>query len=100
MYKIVFFVPDTHLEQVKTAMFNQGAGKANNYKHCAWQILGEGQFFALDQAQPYIGNKNELTRVPEYYVEMFCTSEVIQPVIAALKQAHPYEEPAYQVIKI
>ncbi len=100
MYKIIFFVPTTHLEEVKTAMFNQGAGRANNYNQCAWQILGEGQFFALDQAKPYLGKKNELTQVPEYYVEMFCDSEIIHDVVTALKKSHPYEEPAYQVIKI
>jgi len=100
MYKIIFFVPTTHLEEVKTAMFNQGAGKATHYNQCAWQILGEGQFFALEQANPYLGKKNELNKVPEYYVEMFCTPEVIHEVVAALKESHPYEEPAYQVIKL
>jgi structural toxin protein (hemagglutinin/hemolysin) RtxA len=100
MYKIVFFVPTTHLEKVKTAMFNQGAGRANNYNQCAWQILGEGQFFAFDQAKPYLGKNDELTKVPEYYVEMFCAPDIIQDVISALKKTHPYEEPAYQVIKI
>jgi len=100
MYKIVFLVPISHLEKVKTAMFNKGAGMTENYNQCAWQVLGEGQFFACDQANPYLGNKDELTKVPEYYVEMFCDPDVIQDVISALKEAHPYEEPAYHVIKI
>lgn len=100
MYKIIFFAPTTHVEQVKLAMFNQGAGKFNNYEQCAWQTLGEGQFLPIDQAQPHIGKKNELTKVPEYYVEMICPADKIQVVIEALKQSHPYEEPAYQVIKL
>lgn len=100
MYKIIFFVPTTHVEEVKTAMFNQGGGKAINYDQCAWQVLGEGQFFACKNANPYLGEKNQLTKVPEYYVEMFCSPEVLHNVVAALKKSHPYEEPAYQVIKI
>jgi hypothetical protein len=100
MYKIIFFVPKTHLEEVKTAMFNQGAGRSKNYEQCAWQVSGEGQFFALNQAKPYLGKKNELTKGIEYYVEMFCASEITHDVVNALKKSHPYEEPAYQVIKI
>jgi len=100
MYKVSFLVPVTHVEQVKMAMFNQGAGECGNYKHCAWQTLGEGQFLALEEAHPFIGQKNQLTKVPEYYVEIVCTSNVIHPVITALKEAHPYEEPAYHVIKM
>jgi structural hemagglutinin/hemolysin toxin protein RtxA len=100
MYKISFLVPETHLEIVKNAMFDQGAGVIGNYKHCAWQTLGEGQFMALENAEPFIGEKGKLCKVPEYYVQITCTSEVVHSVITALKEAHPYEEPAYDVIKI
>lgn len=100
MYKISFLVPTTHVETVKTAMFNQGAGVIGHYKHCAWQVLGEGQFMPDEKARPFIGKKDEITRAPEYYVHMVCTDEVINSVIAALKEAHPYEEPAFDVVKI
>jgi hypothetical protein len=100
MYKIIFFVPVTHVEQVKTTMFDQGAGEYENYKQCAWQVLGEGQFLPVEKANPFIGNNNQLTKVPEYYVEMICKQEIIHSVIAALKETHPYEEPAYHVIKM
>lgn len=102
MYKISFLAPTTHVDQIKIAMFNQGAGKVGNYQHCAWQVLGEGQFMALENANPFIGQdkKNQLTKVPEYYVQVICTHDVIHAVIAALKEAHPYEEPAYHVIKM
>jgi structural hemagglutinin/hemolysin toxin protein RtxA len=63
-------------------------------------VLGEGQFMPLEKSNPFIGNKNTLTKVPEYYVEIICTADIIKPVIAALKKAHPYEEPAYHVIKL
>jgi hypothetical protein len=100
MYKIIFFVPPTHLEKVKTALFEAGAGRASHYKNCAWQVLGEGQFYPLDEANPFLGYKNKLNQIPEYYVEMFCNSECIQEALVALKEAHPYEEPAYQVLKL
>jgi len=100
MYKISFLVPTTHVDPVKLAMFNQGAGVIGDYQHCSWQVLGEGQFMPLANANPFIGEKNQLTTVSEYYVEMVCADEFIKPVVAALKSAHPYEEPAYQVMKI
>jgi structural toxin protein (hemagglutinin/hemolysin) RtxA len=100
MYKISFLVPESHVEPVKMAMFNQGAGDFGNYKYCAWQVLGEGQFLPIEGATPFIGEKNQLSKVPEYYVEIICPSDVIHPVIDALKKAHPYEEPAYHVIKM
>jgi structural hemagglutinin/hemolysin toxin protein RtxA len=100
MYKISFLAPTTHVDQVKMAMFEQGAGLIGNYKHCAWQMLGEGQFMALEHAQPFVGKKNQLTKVPEYCVQIICTPDVIHSVIAALKETHPYEEPAYHVIKM
>jgi structural hemagglutinin/hemolysin toxin protein RtxA len=100
MYKISFLVPESHVEQVKVAMFNQGAGEVGHYKHCAWQVLGEGQFFPLAEANPFIGEKDQLTKVKEYYVEIICPTEIIHSVIDALKEAHPYEEPAYHVIKM
>jgi structural toxin protein (hemagglutinin/hemolysin) RtxA len=100
MYKIAFFAPETHVEEIKTAMFQQGAGRIGDYQYCAWQVLGEGQFMPLKNAKPFLGEKGQLTRVPEYYVEMVCSEDVIQKVIAAMKSAHPYEEPAYQVVKL
>ena len=100
MYKVSFLVPTTHVEQVKQAMFYHGAGEIGDYKHCSWQVLGEGQFMPTKQAKPFIGKKNQLEKVPEYYVQIICTSDIIQLVIAAMKKAHPYEEPAYHVIKM
>jgi len=100
MYQIIFYVPTTHLEPVKNAMFEAGAGKFDNYTHCAWQVLGEGQFMPLNGSDPFIGNTNEVERVPEYKVEMFCPKNVLTAVIEALKSEHPYEVPAYHVIKL
>lgn len=69
-----------------------------NYSHCAWQVLGEGQFMPLAGSHAFIGEKNTLTRVPEYYVEIIAETNVIDAVIEALIKSHPYEEPSYQII--
>lgn len=97
MYKLCFNVPETHVESVKHAIFEAGAGKVGEYSHCSWQILGEGQFMPLAGSHAFIGEINQLERLPEYKVETICTHECIHDVIAALKKAHPYETPAYEV---
>lgn len=97
MYKIIFYAPDTHVEQIKNAMFDAGAGKIGEYTCCAWQVLGEGQFMPLEKSNPYIGKKNVIEKVSEFKVEMVCTAALIVEAIQALKTAHPYEQPAYFV---
>jgi structural toxin protein (hemagglutinin/hemolysin) RtxA len=100
MYKICFYVPESHLEQVKNAMFAQGAGNVANYSHCAWQVLGQGQFKPLSGSHAYIGETNQLEVIAEYKVEVVCVDDLIKPIIAAMKKAHPYEIVAYQVFKL
>lgn len=93
MYKLCFLVPKSHVEQVKQAAFEAGAGRLGDYEHCAWQTLGEGQFRPLPGSSPYSGSKNQLESVIEYKVEMACEASCFAAVITALKAAHPYEEP-------
>src|SRR5438876_7032029 len=100
MYQIIFYVPESHLDQVKDAMLARGAGKIGEYSHCAWQVLGEGQFMPLAGSNAFIGEKLQLAKVPEYKVEMICAEEYIKEVIVAIKTAHPYEQPAYFVTQI
>jgi len=97
MYKICVFIPHSHIEQVKSAMFNIGAGRIGNYDSCSWQTLGTGQFRPLNNSNPYIGETDKLESVEEYKVEMVCADNLIKKVIEAMKLAHPYEEPAYDV---
>lgn len=97
MYKIVFFVPESHKESVKEAIFKTGAGKIGDYECCCWEVLGTGQFKPLQSANPYIGQQGQLERVSEYRVELVCQDHLVKKAIDALKQAHPYEEPAYDV---
>ena len=100
MYKLIFFVPPDHLEIVKQAVFDTGAGQIGNYDQCCWQILGDGQFRPLTGSKPFIGSQETVTSVPEYRVEMVCADSLIAEAVTALKKAHPYEEPAFDFIKL
>jgi hypothetical protein len=97
MYKIVFYVPESHLEQVKTAVFDAGTGRVGCYQKCCWQVLGQGQFIPMIGSSPYLGEIDTLERVAEYRVELVCADNIVNAAIAALKSSHPYEEPAYDV---
>lgn len=97
MYKLVFFVPETHVETVKSAVFEAGAGRIGDYDCCAWQTLGQGQFRPLEGSDPFLGQQGAIETVREFRVEMVCQDALIRPALAALKAAHPFEEPAYDV---
>ena len=100
MYKLVFFVPETHLEAVKAAVFTAGAGRIGNYDSCCWQSLGQGQFKPLSGSNPFLGRQGQLCQVAEYRVEMVCADDCLQAAVAALRKAHPYEEPAFDVWRL
>lgn len=100
MYKISFYVPDTHLEAVKSAMFAAGGGRIGNYDSCAWQCRGQGQFRPLEGSQAFLGEKGKLETVDEYKVEMVCDDANVRAVVDALKKSHPYETPAYDVVRV
>jgi len=100
MYKICVFIPTSHLEQVKNALFESGAGRIGDYDNCSWQTLGSGQFRPNEHSQPFIGTSGTVETVEEYKLEMVCDDRRIKEAIASMKQAHPYEEPAYDVWKL
>ncbi len=100
MYKVCVFVPETAVEQVKQAMFTAGAGKIGDYDSCCWQTLGQGQFRPLEGSSPFIGEQDRIEAVAEYRIEMVCADELIKDAVAAMKNSHPYEEPAYDVWKL
>ncbi len=100
MYKIAVFIPATHLETVKEAMFAAGAGRIGDYDKCSWEVKGVGQFRPLAGANPFLGTVGAVEQVEEYKVEMVCADAHIKAVVAAMKAAHPYETPAYDVCKL
>ena len=100
VFKLCVYIPQSHLKPVKQAMFAAGAGRIGDYDSCCWQVLGEGQFRPLNGSQPFIGEQGVVETVSEFRVEMVCASDCIDAVIIALKQAHPYEQPAYDVMRV
>jgi hypothetical protein len=100
MYKLSFYVPESHLEAVKQAVFAAGAGRIGDYDSCCWQVAGQGQFRPLEGSQPFLGQQGSVERVPEYRVEMVCDRQYIKAVVATLLEAHPYEEPAWDVVAL
>lgn len=100
MYKLSFYVPESHLEAVKIAVFSVGAGKIGNYDSCSWQSRGQGQFRPLEGSKPWLGQLGSVETVVEYKVELVCQNDLITKVVAALKKVHPYEEPAYDVVQL
>lgn len=105
MFKLVFFVPPDHAEAVKEAVFRAGGGSYEKYDRCSWQTEGTGQFRPLAGSDPFIGKPGvgragELERVPEARVEILLPDGAALPAVQALLEAHPYEEPAYEVYRI
>jgi len=100
VYKLSFYVPETHLESINNALFAKGAGHYKAYDQCCWQVQGIGQFRPLANSHPTLGHINQLEKVVEYKVEMICTDAVIKDVVHTLLATHPYEEPAYEIYKI
>lgn len=100
MYKLAFFVPTEYRESVKSAVFAAGAGRIGNYDCCSWDVLGTGQFRALPGSNPFVGRQDVVELVEEFRVEMVCADHLIAAAVAALRSAHPYEEPAFDVWKL
>jgi hypothetical protein len=95
--KLVVFVPPAALDAVRDALFAAGAGRIGEYERCSWYAEGTGTFRPLPGANPTIGEVGEEERVPELRLETVFPSSVHDAVIAALRGAHPYEEPAFDV---
>ena len=100
MYKIVYFVPEEHLDVTKEALFLAGAGKVGDYDRCSWQTIGQGQYRPLSGSTPFIGEPGSVSFVEEYRVELVCENHLIETAINALRSTHPYEEPAIDVSMI
>ncbi len=99
-YKLVIFVPQTHLEKVRLAICDAGAGKIGNYDNCTFMSSGIGTFRPLKGANPSIGEVGKLERVGEARLETIVLEKDLKKVLAAMKSNHPYEEVAYDVYKL
>ena len=99
-FLIGYYVPESHLEITKAALFKAGAGFFGLYDKACWQVKGSGQYRTLEGANPFHGVANEISIVEEYKVEIMCAKEHLKNAIEALLASHPYEVPAYHVFPI
>jgi hypothetical protein len=98
--KLVWFVPREALEATREAVFAAGAGRVGKYERCSWYAAGTGTFFGGEGTSPAIGEPGREQRVSELRVETVVPEERLAAVVASLKAAHPYEEPAYDVYRL
>jgi hypothetical protein len=95
--KLVVFVPREALDPVRDALFEAGAGRIGEYTRCSWYTAGTGTFLGGEGTDPAIGEAGREERVAELRLETVYPEERHDEVIAALRRAHPYEEPAFDV---
>ncbi|CZR50554.1 uncharacterized protein PAC_00427 [Phialocephala subalpina] len=104
-YKLVYFVPPSHLQATKHAIHEAGGGvyADGKYIQCAFEIQGSGQFIPVAEAgaNPHTGTPGKLEKTDEFRVEIKCSGrDVAKKAVVALKHSHPYEVPAYEVYKM
>lgn len=95
--KLVWFVPEDALNATRDAVFDAGGGRIGEYERCSWYTAGTGTFQGGDETSPAVGERGREERVPELRVETVVPADRVENAVAALRAAHPYEEPAYDV---
>lgn len=100
MYKVVVTVPGDEADKLREAIGNAGGGKVGNYTHCSFSVKGIGRFQPNDGANPTIGHVGQLETVAEERIEITVNGDDLQTVIAAIREAHSYEEPAVDVYEL
>ena len=98
--KIIVTIPIENAEEVRNAICEVGAGVIGNYTHCSMSTKCIGTFKPNDNANPYIGKNNKLEFVEEEKLEVVCDVDNVKKVIAKLREVHPYEEPAIDIIPL
>ena len=98
--KIITTIPTENTEVVRNAICDEGAGIIGNYTHCTMSTKCIGTFKPNDEANPYIGEKNKLEFVEEDKLEVVCPIEKVKDVVSKLREVHPYEEPAIDIIPL
>jgi dinuclear metal center YbgI/SA1388 family protein len=96
-YKVVVFVPDQDLARVSDALFGAGAGRIGQYRECSFRLAGTGTFFGSEATSPTVGQKGRREEVAEWRLEVVCLGRDLDAVLTAMRRAHSYEEPAYDV---
>jgi dinuclear metal center YbgI/SA1388 family protein len=99
-YKLVVFTPRDAADKVADALFAAGAGRIGNYTSCSFRSPGTGTFFGEKGTNPAVGQPGQFERADEVRIETILPIKDLQPVLAALKKNHPYEEPAFDLLQL
>ena len=100
LWQLYVYVPNTHAEKVRNALFDAGAGAIGNYSACSFNTQGIGTFLPSENANPFIGQKNTLAQEEEIKIEVILSEEKKEMVLKAMFSNHPYEEIAYGFISL
>jgi dinuclear metal center YbgI/SA1388 family protein len=100
LLKLVTYVPESHLENVRKALFNAGAGKIGNYDCCCFTSDGMGSFRPSENTKPFVGEKGKIHFENEIKIEIVLLDFLKEKVVDALIEAHPYEEVAFDILKL
>ena len=95
--KLVVFVPTSHADKIRLVLAEAGCGHEGNYDACSFSVKGVGRFRPLKGAKPFLGKTGRMEKVVEERIETICPEKILKRVLAAIKKAHPYEEPAVDV---
>lgn len=98
--KIFVTIPYENVEEVRNAVCSAGAGIIGNYSFCTYSVKGVGTFNPNENANPYIGMNNNLEYVKEEKLEFICDITKVKQVVKVLRQVHPYEEPAIDIVPL
>jgi hypothetical protein len=98
--KLVVFVPPDALDDVRDALFAAGAGRIGEYERCSWYTEGTGTFLGGPGTDPAVGERGVEEHVPELRLETVFPADRHEDVVSALRRAHPYEEPAFDVYEL
>lgn len=98
--KIVVTIPYPNVEEVRTAICEEGAGIIGEYTDCSMSTKCIGTFRPTDKANPYIGKKEQLEFVEEEKLEVVCEYQIVKKVLKKIREVHPYEEPAIDIIPL
>ena len=98
--KIFVTVPVENIDEVRNAICDAGAGIIGNYTYCSTTTKSVGTFIPNDFANPYLGEKNKMELVNEEKLEVICDINIVKKVITKLREVHPYEEPAIDIVPL
>eukprot|EP01112_Ceratiomyxa_fruticulosa_P007223 TRINITY_DN1863_c0_g2_i1.p1 TRINITY_DN1863_c0_g2~~TRINITY_DN1863_c0_g2_i1.p1 ORF type:complete len:421 (+),score=70.46 TRINITY_DN1863_c0_g2_i1:914-2176(+) len=99
-HKLFVFVPASHVDELRKALSEAGAGVIGEYSHCTFAIPGQGSFWGSDNTNPAVGSKGALEKVDEIKLETVCNLSILPNVLQAIRKVHPYETPAFDIASL